>query len=438
MVRVALYIRVSTEEQALHGLSVEAQTQALEDWAKEHRAQIAGVYIDAGLSARKPAAKRPELQRLLRDVAAKKIDLVVFTKLDRWFRNVAEYYKVQEVLEKHDVNWRTIHEDYDTSTASGRLKINIMLAVAQDEADRTSERIKAVFDRKKQRCEPVSGVTPLGYTIKDKKLVIDDSRAPIVKDLFNVYNESRSAYVAQRHLSAKHGIHYDISTVKRLLKNTRYKGEAYGIKDFCEPIIEPRLFDATQEIMKQRAQRNCAAAGRVYIFKGMLRCPECGKVMSAIMCKGIYYYRCTRRTYVGDCGFTKYIREDSIEKYLLANTVTTCSEYNINLGKLKKDRPAVDEAAIRRKMSKLKDLFLSDLIERDEYERDYTALRAELDKLKKEESSRPKPIDIDELRKSLDLYTDLSREEKRGFWSLTLDSISIGQNGEFPFTLRNT
>ena len=79
---------------------------------------------------------------------AGKIDIVVFTKLDRWFRNIAEYYKVQEVLETHNVNWKTIHEDYDTSTASGRLKINIMLSVAQDEADRTSERIKAVFDSK--------------------------------------------------------------------------------------------------------------------------------------------------------------------------------------------------------------------------------------------------------------------------------------------------
>lgn len=436
--RVALYVRVSTEEQALHGLSVEAQTQALEEWAKAQRAEVVGLYIDAGLSARKPAANRPELQRLLLDVAAKKIDLIAFTKLDRWFRNVGEYYKVQEVLERHNVNWRTIHEDYDTSTASGRLKINIMLAVAQDEADRTSERIKAVFDRKKQRGEPVSGVAPLGYIVKDKKLVVDDFKASIVKDLFNVYNESRSAYVAQRHLLTKHGIHYDISTVKRLLRNTRYKGEAYGIKDFCVPIIEPRLFDATQEILNQRAQRNRGTAGRVYIFKGMLRCPECGKIMSGIMCKDIYYYRCTRRTYVGDCVFSRYVREDDIEKYLLANTIKACTKYNISLGKQKKDRPAADEASIRRKMSKLKDLFLSDLIERDEYERDYTALRTELEKLKTEESSQPKPIDIDELRRSLELYTELSREEKRGFWSLTLNSISIAPNDEYPFTLRNT
>ena len=109
MQRVALYIRVSTEEQALHGLSVEAQTEALDLWAKNSKVKVIDHYIDAGISARKKASKRPDLQRLLADVCAEKIDLVVFTKLDRWFRNIAEYYKVQEILDDHKVAWKAIH-----------------------------------------------------------------------------------------------------------------------------------------------------------------------------------------------------------------------------------------------------------------------------------------------------------------------------------------
>lgn len=165
-VRVALYCRVSTEEQAVHGLSIEAQREALDTWATENHVQVVDRYIDAGISARKPASKRPELQRLLADVRSGQIDLIVFTKLDRWFRNIAEYYKVQEALETHRVDWKTIHEDYDTSTASGRLKINIMLSVAQDEADRTSERIKAVFASKMERQEPCVGRLPTGYKLE--------------------------------------------------------------------------------------------------------------------------------------------------------------------------------------------------------------------------------------------------------------------------------
>ena len=124
----ALYIRVSTEEQAMHGLSVAAQTAALDTWAKQNQVKVVDHYVDAGISARKKASTRPELQRLLRDIEAGNIDLVVFTKLDRWFRNIGEYYRVQDILDKHKVNWKTIQEDYDTSTASGRLKINIMLS----------------------------------------------------------------------------------------------------------------------------------------------------------------------------------------------------------------------------------------------------------------------------------------------------------------------
>ena len=78
-----------------------------------------------------------------------KFVIILVTKLDRWFRNIGEYYKVQEILEAHNVSWKTIYEDYDTSTAAGRLKINIMLSVAQDEADRASERIKKCLMQKK-------------------------------------------------------------------------------------------------------------------------------------------------------------------------------------------------------------------------------------------------------------------------------------------------
>lgn len=170
--RAALYVRVSTEEQALHGLSIEAQTEALMAWARANHVQVVGCYTDAGISARKPASKRPALQQLLRDVQVGMVDQIVFTKLDRWFRNIAEYYKVQEILEKGHVDWKTILEDYDTSTANGRLKINIMLTVAQDEADRTSERIKAVFDSKREKNEPLGGTTPFGYRREGKILVI--------------------------------------------------------------------------------------------------------------------------------------------------------------------------------------------------------------------------------------------------------------------------
>ena len=168
MIRVALYIRVSTQEQSLHGLSLESQKDALISYANSHNMQIVDVYADEGITARKALNKRLEFQRLISDVKQGKIDLILVTKLDRWFRNIKDYHNTQEILEKHNCNWRTIYESYDTSTSSGRLHINIMLSVNQDECDRTSERIKAVFEHKKDKKEATTGAMPLGYKVLDK------------------------------------------------------------------------------------------------------------------------------------------------------------------------------------------------------------------------------------------------------------------------------
>lgn len=149
MKRAALYIRVSTDEQAKHGLSLDEQKHDLEEYAKRYGYLIYDYYVDDGVSARKSFSKRKELQRLLDDVRADRIDVILFIKLDRWFRNIAGYYKVQEILDKYKVDWIAIHEDYNTNTSAGRLNLNIRLSIAQNESDQTSDRIKYVFEGKK-------------------------------------------------------------------------------------------------------------------------------------------------------------------------------------------------------------------------------------------------------------------------------------------------
>ncbi len=98
------------------------------------------------------------------------------TKIDRLSRGVKNYYKIMETLEKHKCDWKTILENYDSSTAAGRLHINIMLSVAENEAAQTSERIKFVFQDKLRRKEVISGTIPIGYKIENKHLVIDKEK----------------------------------------------------------------------------------------------------------------------------------------------------------------------------------------------------------------------------------------------------------------------
>ena len=236
--RVALYARVSTEEQAVHGLSIGVQQETLLAWAKQNHHTVVNVYVDAGISARKPASKRPALQSLLDDVRADKIDVVAFTKLDRWFRNVKEYYKVQDVLDAHHVSWRALEEDYETETSSGRFKVNIMLSVAESEADRTSERIKAVNRNKRDKGLCHHGTQPLGLKIVKGELQEDPETAPIIRDIFRHFVATQSVTSTGRYLLSQYGIIRSYKNTKRMLKNKRYIGVADNGKTLYPPIVD--------------------------------------------------------------------------------------------------------------------------------------------------------------------------------------------------------
>ena len=162
LVRAALYIRVSGEEQKIKGLSLEAQQERLEKYARDRGWIISGIYIDAAKTARKNIHKRVEFQRMIDSVKRNEIDVLLFCRLDRWFRSVADYYKIMEILEAHNCEWATSDEEYNTSTANGRLYINVKLSIAQNEADIDAERIDVVFDSKIQHGTVISGSCPFG------------------------------------------------------------------------------------------------------------------------------------------------------------------------------------------------------------------------------------------------------------------------------------
>ena len=291
MKSVFLYVRVSTEEQAIHGLSIEAQTSALEEWARSAGHKVVGVYTDAGISARKPASKRPALQKLLSDVCAGKGELVAFTKLDRWFRNIAEYYKVQEVLEKHHVDWKTIQEDYDTSNAAGRLKINIMLSVAQDEADRTSERIKTVNEMKRQKREPLTGDCMPGYKIDGKKYIKDPESEAAVSAFFRTYLDRGSVSAAMEE-ARRLGLKINYRRAHKMLDSTAYYGRYFDADGMTPPYISKEEFSQIQS-MRRRVVRK-SPKNRVYIFSGLIVCGECGKRMGGRVNTNqeSYFYNC--------------------------------------------------------------------------------------------------------------------------------------------------
>ena len=276
--RAALYVRVSTEEQAKHGLSLQEQLNSLKAYAEKNGMDVVGVYSDAGISARKPYTKRPDLLRLLSDCEAHKVDVILFIKLDRWFRNVGNYYAVQDILDRCGVSWQATKEDYETRTASGRLKVNIMLSVAQDEADRTSERIRFITDAKKAKGQSPNAKAPLGLKVVDSHYVIDPDTADIARDMFAQYIALQSALGLSKYMRQRYGITRTYNNYVRYIKNRLYIGEAYGIENALPALIERKDFDLANAILARRSTRNASTgANHTYLFSGLLLCHECGK-----------------------------------------------------------------------------------------------------------------------------------------------------------------
>lgn len=437
--RAALYIRVSTEEQAMHGLSLTAQRETLMRYVEENGLRLVGSYTDEGITARKKFRNRTAFMRMLRDVEADKIDLILFIKLDRWFRNIADYYEVQKILDEHNVRWIATEEDYDTTTANGRLHLNIKLSIAQDESDRTSERIKFVFDSKVKRGEVISGKVPFGYKIEEKRLVVDEEKAAILKDIFDRYTALRSMRALRQYMSEKHGLVYSCGGIRAILQNERYIGRAHGQDDFCPAIIDPKIFRQTQRIIEERAQRNGRIRSDwVYLFTSLVYCAECGNRLSAHTVAGKYiYYRCTRYEKLHLCGHKKRTSELVLENWLIHNLVSQFAAHNMAL-EAKADQPRcrIDTAKIKRKMEKLKDLYLNDLIDRSAYELEYVSLRDELRAADEDVEMLPPPVDIDAVKDALSVYSELSKQGKKEFWSKLLINHRIVITNDNDFSIQ--
>lgn len=447
--RAALYARVSTEEQAMHGVSLDAQKERLIQYAKENDLTIVDIYVDEGISARKRYTRRAEFMRMLDDVKAQKIDIIIFIKLDRWFRNIADYYEVQAILDKYKVQWLTTEEDYDTTTANGRLALNIKLAIAQDESDRTSERIKFVFQNMVKEGRVISGSAPLGYKVENKHMVIDENAAPIVRNMFEKYIDCRSMKATSRFILDEYGKSVDVKTIKHMLTNPLYIGTAYGIKNWCPAIIDEKTFELAASIAAIRSARyDGTRSNRVYLFTGLVFCGCCGRRMTTYTCSNknkdgsikqeFVYYRCPGHT-VKICDMQKQVNQDKLEEWLVCNIRTEADKYNAEIKKSKKPLPQkiTDTSKLWAKIEKLKDLYIADLLPKEIYERSYTAIMTEIKQAEEQrKKTEKKPFDTNMLKDFSAMYDGLSSLSRKAFWSRTLKEITISQSGEYKIVFR--
>ena len=309
--RCAVYTRVSTDE----GLdqeynSIDAQRDAGHAYIASQRAEgwipVADDYDDPAYSGGN--MDRPALKRLLVDIEAGRIDIVVVYKIDRLTRSLTDFSKMIELFERHGVSFVSVTQQFNTTNSMGRLMLNILLSFAQFELEVTGERIRDKIAASKKKGLWMGGIPPLGYDVKDRRLVINEREAKTVRHIFRGFVQLGSATLLVKALRLdgvtskswvtqsgrrREGKPIDKSLIYKLLNNRVYLGEikhkAQWYKGAHAPIIDQPLWDQVQAILETnwRKRANTIRGKVPFLLKGLVFGSD-GRAMSPYHTKNRY------------------------------------------------------------------------------------------------------------------------------------------------------
>jgi site-specific DNA recombinase len=282
--RCAVYTRKSSEEGLEQEFnSLHAQREACEAYIVSQKPEgwvlVRDAYDDGGISG--ATLERPGLKRLLGDIEEGLVDVVVVYKIDRLSRSLADFAKLVEIFDRHEVTFVSVTQSFNTTTSMGRLTLNILLSFAQFEREVTAERIRDKIAASRRKGMWMGGNVPWGYEVRDRKLVVNDAEAAVVRSIFERFVATGSATVLARELR-REGVRSNRGSVihkgvlYRLLANRVYIGEAVH-KGTAYPgehaaIIARDLWDRVHAIMQQspRTRASRTRAQTPALLKGLL------------------------------------------------------------------------------------------------------------------------------------------------------------------------
>jgi DNA invertase Pin-like site-specific DNA recombinase len=261
--RCAVYTRKSSEEGLdMEFNSLDAQRDACEAYVTSQKAEgwvaLRDRYDDGGFSG--GTLDRPALKQLLSDIEAGLIDVIVVYKIDRLSRSLMDFARLVEVFDRNNVTFVSVTQAFNTTTSMGRLTLNILLSFAQFEREVIGERIRDKFAASRKRGMWMGGFVPMGYDVKDRKLVVNEAEATAVRMIFDRFAALGSASILARALQAedvrnKRGKRIDKGFIYKLIGSRVYLGEAVH-KGMSYPgehdaIISQDLWDRVHSILKQ-------------------------------------------------------------------------------------------------------------------------------------------------------------------------------------------
>ncbi|MFP7572316.1 recombinase family protein [Marivita sp. S2033] len=286
--RCAVYTRKSSEEGLEQEFnSLHAQREACEAYVASQRSEgwvlVRDQYDDGGLSG--GTLERPGLKRLLADVEDGLVDVVVVYKIDRLSRSLMDFSQLVEVFDRNDVTFVSVTQSFNTTTSMGRLTLNILLSFAQFEREVTAERIRDKFAASRKKGMWMGGVPPMGYEVKDRRLIIKEDEAANVRWIFDRFLEIGSGTVlarelAERGVRTRRGNRIDKKFLYRMLNNRTYigeavhKGESYPGEH--DAIIDRAVWDKVHAILQESPRKRAARtrADTPALLKGLLFGPD--------------------------------------------------------------------------------------------------------------------------------------------------------------------
>lgn len=424
--KVAIYVRVSTTNQAEEGYSIDGQLDSLTKYCEAMGWSVYQKYIDAGFSGGK--LERPDILKLIKDAKRGVFDTVLVYKLDRLSRNVQDtLYLVKEVFNKNEVHFVSLQENLDTSSAMGNLFLTLLSAIAEFEREQIKERMQlGKIGRAKSGKSMMWAKVAYGYTyhVGTGEMTVNQSEAIAVREVFTSYLNGRSITKLRDDLNVKYPKTpaWSYRTIRQMLDNpvycgyNKYKGVIYPGNH--EAIISEDVYNQVQEEIKIRQIKTYAQNHNPrpfqskYMLSGIGQCGYCKAPLKSLLRNTkkdgtrTVRYECHQRHPRKTRGVTTYndnkkcnsgiYSKDDLEAYVLESIskLQTDSDYIdelFNNEPEKLDREAINKEieTLSNKISKLNDLYINNLITLDDLKKQSSTFNAKIEILKDELANDP-------------------------------------------------
>lgn len=466
---VGIYPRVSTEDQAREGHSLDEQKDRLLKLCEYKGYEVYKIYEEAGVSAKD--TNRPKFQEMINDMKAGRINKILVYKLDRLTRSIRDLENICVLLEEYNCGLESAVEEINTSNSTGKFFIRMLTILAQLEIERTSERTKVGMMGAAKKGHFV-GRAPIGYDKINKKLVVNELEAEVIKRLFDLYVKGNSVFSIVKLFNEENVLNrrWVTATVDVMLSNFVYKGsykhrqrskteETIILEDVCPAIIDKDIFETVQK-QKKKNLRNYKRK-HTYIFMQSVVCTECNKVMGGSSAaskskkKHIYYFCNNCKTRIAEKKLEKPLMNflnDMLDYFLLIdNTFKPYLNQDVD-HELKRYNKLLEE--LKTKENRLKQGFIDGIVQPKDFKPEFDSIISQIkdfefkiNDLKQTETNLDNRSDLrlifnlKELEKQKlkshyvhkkALWYKLSKEQKHDLIKKYIESIEVekGKDGE--------